>query len=77
MMAKTTQDATRRYISLYFTQLKDVRPVLGGADLIRLGIQPGPSIKKNLENLLKARLDEQVVTGDDEKDFISRSVEVS
>jgi len=77
MMAKTTQNATRRYISLYFTQLKDVRPLLGGADLIRLGIKPGPSIKKNLENLLKARLDEQVVTGDDEKDFISRGVEVS
>ena len=77
MMAKTTQNETRRYISLYFTQLKDVKPLLGGADLIRLGIKPGPSIKKNLANLLKARLDEQVVTEDDERDFISRGFEVS
>jgi tRNA nucleotidyltransferase (CCA-adding enzyme) len=77
MMAKTTQNATRRYISLYFTQLKDVKPLLRGADLIRLGIKPGPSVKKNLENLLKARLDEQVVTGDDEREFISRCLEVS
>jgi len=77
MMAKTTQNATRRYISLYFTQLKDVKTLLGGADLIRLGIKPGPTIKKNLDNLLKARLDEQVVTRDDERDFISRGVEVS
>jgi tRNA nucleotidyltransferase (CCA-adding enzyme) len=73
MMAKTTQIATRRYISLYFTQLKDTRPMLKGSDLIRMGIQPGPSIKKKLEDLLKARLDEQVVTRQDEMDYLSKA----
>jgi tRNA nucleotidyltransferase (CCA-adding enzyme) len=73
MMAKTTQLATRRYISIYFTQLKDTRPLLKGGDLIRMGIKPGPSIKKTLSDLLKARLDEQVVTRQDEMEFISKA----
>jgi len=73
MMAKTTQAVTRRYISLYFTQLKDTRPILRGADLIRMGIQPGPSIKKRLEDLRKARLDEQVITREDEVEYLFRA----
>jgi tRNA nucleotidyltransferase (CCA-adding enzyme) len=72
MMAKTNQMATRRSISLYFTQLKDVRPLLKGADLIGMGMKPGPSIRRTLANLLKARLDEQVVTQQDEFEFISK-----
>jgi tRNA nucleotidyltransferase (CCA-adding enzyme) len=74
MMAKTTQMTTRRYISLYFTQLKDMKPLLGGKDLIRMGIKPGPSIRKTLTDLLKARLDEQVITRQDEMEYISKSV---
>lgn len=73
MMAKTTQVATRRYISLYFTQLKDMRPLLKGSDLIQMGIKPGPSIGKMLTDLLKARLDEQVLTQQDELEYISRA----
>ena len=77
MMAKTNQTTTRRYLSLYFTQLKDVKPLLRGADLIEMGMKPGPFIKKTLSNLLKARLDEQVVTQQDEVEFIfkERTVE--
>ncbi len=72
MMAKTTQMETRRYISLYFTQLKDTKPLLGGADLIQMGIKPGPSIKKTLTHLLQAKLDEQVTTRQDEVEYISK-----
>ena len=73
MMAKTTQMETRRYISLYFTQLKETKPLLKGADLIQLGIKPGPSIRKTLTNLLKARLDNQVITREDEIEYISKA----
>jgi tRNA nucleotidyltransferase (CCA-adding enzyme) len=73
MMAKTTQVATRRYISLYFTQLKDTKPILRGTDLIEMGMKSGPSIKKALSGLLKARLDEQVITRQDEMEYISRA----
>ena len=73
MMAKTTQVATRRYISLYFTQLKDTKPLLKGRDLIEMGMKSGPSIKKTLAALLKARLDEQVITRQDEMEYISKA----
>jgi len=73
MMAKTSQVETRRYISLYFTQLKDTKPLLKGRDLIQMGIQPGPSIRKTLADLLKARLDEQVITRQDEMEYIART----
>jgi tRNA nucleotidyltransferase (CCA-adding enzyme) len=73
MMAKTTQVTTRRYISLYFTQLKDTKPLLRGTDLIQMGIKSGPSIKKALTGLLKARLDEQVITRQDEMEYISKA----
>lgn len=73
MMAKTTRTATQKYISLYFTQLKDTKPILRGADLVRMGIKPGPSIKKGLDDLLKARLDEQVSTRQDELEYLSRA----
>jgi tRNA nucleotidyltransferase (CCA-adding enzyme) len=73
MMAKTTQVATRRYISLYFTQLKDTKPLLRGTDLIQMGIKSGPFIKKALTGLLKARLDEQVITRQDEMEYISKA----
>ena len=72
MMAKTIQTATRRYISLYFTQLKDIKPLLKGGDVIALGMKPGPSVKKILTDLLKARMDEQVITRQDETEFVSR-----
>ena len=73
MMAKTTQVATRRYISLYFTQLKDTKPLLRGKDLIQLGMKSGPLIKRALTGLLKARLDEQVITRQDEMEYISKA----
>ncbi len=73
MMAKTTQMATRRYISLYFTQLKDIKPILRGRDLIQMGIKPGPAIKQMLTELFKARLDELVSTRQDEIEYISNT----
>ena len=73
MMAKTTQMATRRYISLYFTQLKDTKSLLKGRDLIQMGIKPGPAIKQMLTELLKARLDELVSIRQDEIEYISNT----
>jgi hypothetical protein len=38
-----------------------------------MGIKPGPFIKKVLSELLKARLDEQVMTRQDEMEYISKA----
>ena len=56
IMAKTQQDETRRAISLYFRNLKEVRSDLGGKDLKSMGISPGPVYRQILDQLLDGRL---------------------
>lgn len=70
MMAKSRQEPSRRAISLYFTHLKRLKPELKGRDLVALGYPPGPLIKEMLERLLEARLNEEVKTRGEEKEFI-------
>ncbi len=73
MMAKSRQEPSRRFISLFFTHLKKLKPDLRGRDLVALGYQPGPLIKEMLDRLLEARINEQVKSRKEEKDFIRRA----
>ncbi|MFP3867599.1 MAG: CBS domain-containing protein [Desulfobacteraceae bacterium] len=70
MMAKTRQEVSKRAISLYFTQLKNVQPLLKGRDLRAMGYTPGPHFKVMLERLLDARLNQEVSTIEDEREYI-------
>jgi hypothetical protein len=36
-----------------------------------MGIEPGPAMKRVLSHLLKAKLDEQVTTPEEEKEFVT------
>ncbi len=67
LMAQTNQERIRQWLSHYITSLRDVRPVLTGYDLRRLGIPAGPLYKEILDDLLRARLNGQVATGEDER----------
>jgi len=73
MMAKTTKKETKQWISLFFTTLQGLKPLLKGRDLIRLGVRPGPIMKEILANLLRARLDRRIRTRDDEVDYVKRT----
>jgi tRNA nucleotidyltransferase (CCA-adding enzyme) len=55
IMAKTKSPDIKRYISLYFTQLKNVRPQVTGKDLQDLGYPPGPKYKTILDDLLERK----------------------
>ena len=57
---------TRRHIQLYLEQLRDVKPILNGNDLLALGIKSGPSISTALNRLLNARLDGEISSREDE-----------
>jgi tRNA nucleotidyltransferase (CCA-adding enzyme) len=73
MMAKTTKKETKQWISLFFTTLRGLKPLLKGNDLIRLGVRPGPIMKEILADLLRARLDQRIKTRDDEVDYVKRT----
>ncbi|MBI5604032.1 MAG: CBS domain-containing protein [Deltaproteobacteria bacterium] len=70
LMAKTNQEASRKAISLYFTQLKSIQISVGGEDLKNLGIAPGPRYKTILNDLLEARLNGKVLTHEDEIAYV-------
>ena len=60
-------------LKLYLNELRCIKPILDGDDLIALGVPQGPHIGKLLHDLLEARLDGQVKTRQDEIDFIQSS----
>ena len=72
MMALTGQERIRQWLSRYITQLRGVRALLTGHDLQRLGVAPGPAYKTILADLLRARLNGEVTTTEDERRLVRR-----
>lgn len=66
MMARTRQAEIRRNISVYVTQLSDMRTAINGNDLRRLGVPRGPAYRQILDKVLDARLDGVVSSRDEE-----------
>jgi tRNA nucleotidyltransferase (CCA-adding enzyme) len=56
-------------LELFLTKLRYVRTSLGGEELTRLGISPGPRMGEVLEILHKAKLDGEVRTKADEEEL--------
>jgi tRNA nucleotidyltransferase (CCA-adding enzyme) len=56
LMARAKHPDIKRYISLYFTQLKNVRLQVNGQDLLELGYRPGPRFKEIFDLLLERKL---------------------
>jgi tRNA nucleotidyltransferase (CCA-adding enzyme) len=72
IMAKTQQEGTRKAISLYFRNLKEVRPNLRGRDLKDMGITPGPIYRQILDRLLDGRLNGDLTNREEEVDFVKK-----
>ncbi|MCF7936378.1 MAG: CBS domain-containing protein [Synergistales bacterium] len=68
--AATGRWRVRRRILLYLTQLHRTRPMLTGGDILEFGVPSGPEVGRLLEGLLNARLDGDVVTREDEIDWV-------
>lgn len=71
-MARTSSDAVRLAISHYMTQLRDVKPLLNGKELLKIGVERGPQIGDLLKRLRDARLDGVVVSRRDEVAFVRK-----
>src|SRR5206468_3086197 len=56
----------------HLNRLSRVRPALGGDDLIRMGIPPGPAHGRILREILAARLDGIVKTPEEEAEMARR-----
>jgi tRNA nucleotidyltransferase (CCA-adding enzyme) len=70
MMAKSKHPDIKRYISLYFTQLKNVRPLVTGKDLLDLGYPPGPDYKRIFDEVLERKFTGELKTKASEMSFV-------
>jgi tRNA nucleotidyltransferase (CCA-adding enzyme) len=60
------KDESRAALKLYIEKLKNVKSTINGSDLLNMGIEQGPQLKRILDAVLDARLNGEVVTREDE-----------
>ena len=73
--ALATNDAlVRERLELYLRELRHVKPILNGNDLLGIGVPEGPLVGELLGDLLKARLEGLLSTREDEENLARRSV---
>jgi len=70
LMARTKHPDIKRYISLYFTQLKNVKPQVRGQDLLDLGYPSGPQFKAIFDAILERKFAGELRSKAEEVDFI-------
>lgn len=70
MMVIAKTDSVKRAISLFMTDLKDVRPAVSGRDLKKMGIPPSPLYGRVFKALMTEKLDGNIKTLGEELDFI-------
>lgn len=72
LMAKIPSQSGKRKIANLFTAAGRPTPALRGKDLKAMGLKQGPVYQKVLDRLLDARLDGEVTTEADEREFAAR-----
>ena len=73
--AMATNDAMMaRWLRLYLDELRNVRPLLNGEDLMALGVREGPEVGMLLTKLLDAKLDGLVESVEDEEELVRRAL---
>jgi tRNA nucleotidyltransferase (CCA-adding enzyme) len=79
MMAATTQKPVKKAISNFFIELRKIQPLIGGRDLIGIGLKPGAVFRQILDAVQDAKLNGIVQSRDDEllyaKKWLRRNTE--
>lgn len=70
MMARASLKTMKRSISHYITHLRSTQGILTGEDLKQMGLPPGKVYKLVLGALLKARLDGELTTREEEMSYV-------
>ena len=70
MMAMTNKDPLKKAISLYFTSLSQVKTTITGKDIQKTGLKQGPVYGRILNAVLDAKLDDLIVTHEEELRFM-------
>lgn len=74
MMVITNNEDTQKAISHFYTQLRNIKISLKGADLKNFGLKPGPVYRTVLKSVLDAKLNGLVETREEELDFVQHNL---
>ena len=74
LVAKAPKEDARKAVTLHITKLRDVKNILTGNDLLRLGVKQDPSMGRILNMLRKRRLDEKINSREDEEAFVKWTI---
>jgi tRNA nucleotidyltransferase (CCA-adding enzyme) len=74
-MALSKERRKQEVISRYLTELRNMKTILKGNDLKKMGIPPGPVYTKILRELLEARLRGGVKSREDEEAFVKSAIQ--
>lgn len=69
-MALSHDRQKKKTISRYLTELRNIKLILTGEDLKKMGIPPGPVYKRLLRELLEEKVRGRVKSREDEEEFI-------
>ncbi|HEY6837681.1 MAG TPA: A-adding tRNA nucleotidyltransferase [Geobacteraceae bacterium] len=75
MMARTADHEVRKFISLYVTQLQNVSSHITGKDLEHMGVPKGPMFRRILDKVLRARLNGEVESREEELDLVRKCLD--
>ena len=75
MMALTENEDLKKKISHYYTYLRGMTLSVQGRDIRALGLPPGPVYRKILEEALAAKLNGQLITRQDELNFLKEKAD--
>lgn len=64
LMAATANPGLQKNLSRYITKWRNMKTDIGGADLLRIGLKPGPDFGRILKAVLVAKLDGVVTTAE-------------
>ncbi len=70
LMSRAKHSDIKRYISMYFTQMKNVCLQVKGEDLLELGYRPGPRYKEIFDAILERKLSGDLRTKKEEIAFL-------
>ncbi len=73
-MALSRDRQKQKTISRYLTELRNIKPVLTGDDLKKMGIPPGPIYSRLLRELLEEKIRGRIKSREDEEQFIKNSM---
>ena len=73
-MARADEE-TQRKIGRYLMEWMDIKTAIGGRDLIKLGLTPGPLFSKLLNKVLEAKIKGEVNTKEEELEYVKRLIE--